>query len=323
MTICRASAALFSALVFVADCVAEPLELDATPVPLHEENESFTRIGELDYLGGLRLSSSDPRFGGLSGLAVSSDGRRLSFVTDAGSWIRAIPRYDPRGRLIGLTAAEIGPLLRPGGQPLRKKRESDAESLSRIRDGLLVSFEHDHRFLFYGGGTNPFLNRPILIKAPPIPGRAARNRGIEAATYLPDGRVFAVSENVPENAPHVKAWVRVNHRWRTLAYERTTLFHPTGAATLPDGDVLILERRFTYVGGFAARLVRLPAPALRSGKFVSGQELARLEPPLIEDNFEGVDVWRDGAGRTLIYLISDDNFFPLQRTILLLFSLRS
>ena len=53
------------------------------------------------------------------------------------------------------------------------------------------------------------------------------------------------------------------------------------------------------------------------------RELARLQPPFIEENFEGLDVRRDRKGRTLVYVISDDNFFSLQKTILLLFALES
>ena len=31
---------------------------------------------------------------------------------------------------------------------------------------------------------------------------------------------------------------------------------------------------------------------------------------------EGISVWRDAAGRTRVTLISDDNFFALQRTVI-------
>jgi hypothetical protein len=59
-------------------------------------------------------------------------------------------------------------------------------------------------------------------------------------------------------------------------------------------------------------------------------EVARLEPPLSVDNFEGIDARRDASGRTLVYLLSDDNNCAktdagrggpgLQRTLLLLFA---
>ena len=37
---------------------------------------------------------------------------------------------------------------------------------------------------------------------------------------------------------------------------------------------------------------------------------------------EGIAIRRDSAGRTLIYLLSDDNFSFMQRTLLLMFELR-
>jgi hypothetical protein len=35
------------------------------------------------------------------------------------------------------------------------------------------------------------------------------------------------------------------------------------------------------------------------------------------DNLEGISVWRDQAGRTRVTLVSDDNFFALQRTVVM------
>jgi hypothetical protein len=314
--------ALVSGIFFSAVSSAEPLLIRTTPVPLHDEDESIDRVGGLTYLGGLHLASPDQRFGGLSGLAVSPDGQRLSFVTDAGSWIQASPRYDAQGRLVGIISAEIGALLDPKGQPVRRKRDADAESLVRTTNGFLVAFEHKHRFWRFRGQPNPFLNRPTEIALPRALDHGARNRGIEAAALLGDGRLFALSENFPKNAPYVKGWYRELGKWHELTYERTALFHPTGATVLPDGDLLVLERRFTFVGGFATRLVRVPHLSIQRKKMVRGHELARLEPPFVEENFEGVDVWRDNAGQTLVYLVSDNNFFPLQKTILLLFAIR-
>ena len=53
---------------------------------------------------------------------------------------------------------------------------------------------------------------------------------------------------------------------------------------------------------------------------LNGEDLLRLDPPLRLDNFEGIAVQEDAAG-TLIYLISDNNFQPFQRTLLLQFRL--
>jgi hypothetical protein len=55
-------------------------------------------------------------------------------------------------------------------------------------------------------------------------------------------------------------------------------------------------------------------------KVVEGRELARLAPPLSVDNMEALAVERDGA-RTIIWIASDDNFNPMQRTLLMKFAL--
>ena len=52
-----------------------------------------------------------------------------------------------------------------------------------------------------------------------------------------------------------------------------------------------------------------------------GALLARFARPLTVDNYEGVAVTRDADGVTLVYILSDDNFNFLQRTLLLLFRL--
>jgi hypothetical protein len=49
--------------------------------------------------------------------------------------------------------------------------------------------------------------------------------------------------------------------------------------------------------------------------------LARLAPPLSVDNMEAMAVREEAGGRS-VYLGSDDNFMPFQRTLLLKFGLK-
>ena len=104
----------------------------------------------------------------------------------------------------------------------------------------------------------------------------------------------------------------------SLTTYATTIFRPTGAATLDNGDVVVLERRFTVIGGVAARLRLLKNVATGN---LEGKVIAELIPPVSVDNMEGIAVRRDPSGNYLIYLLSDDNFFPVQRTLLLIFEL--
>ena len=93
---------------------------------------------------------------------------------------------------------------------------------------------------------------------------------------------------------------------------------PTGADRAGD-QVIVLERRLSLLGGLEARLASFDVALLREGAVVEGQELARLGTDSIAENFEGVAAAAAGDGQTAIYILADDNFVPLQRTVLLQF----
>jgi hypothetical protein len=81
----------------------------------------------------------------------------------------------------------------------------------------------------------------------------------------------------------------------------------------------VLERRYTPGVGNAVRFLRVPRTEIGPDRRVSGEVVGAVGVPLTVDNFEGVAVRTGDDGETLIYVISDDNFNPLQRTLLMLF----
>ncbi len=317
-----ALAALLAILpALIAPSAARPLALGVAPVPLNAERPGADAAGALRFQGALVLTARDRRFGGISGLAASPDGRRLIFVTDRGDWITATPRHDGRGRLVGLDQAETGALIGPDGLVPGGKRNRDAESIARLDGGYVVSFEHRHRLWRYRATATPFAAPPTEIPLPADLYGAPPNGGIEALAALGDGRLLALAEKFPKDRSYLRGWIWTRGLWRGFRWRREGLFHPTGAVLLPGGDLLVLERRFTFLGGFAARLVRLDPATIKPGALVTGREIARIEPPLIAENFEGIAALRAPGGGIRLYLISDDNFHPLQRTILVQFAL--
>lgn len=299
---------------------------------LNPEDWAQDKVGPLTWRGGLELTSPAPYFGGFSGLLLSTDGRHLTAVNDQGHWLTAEMTYDAAGDLSGLTGAAMGPLLGEDGAPLDGKGRQDAESLARLANGdLLVAFERDHRLWRYAAvatpaGQSPLAQRPNLVSPPEGSLSLPANQGLEAMVALPGGRIFAIAEGETEKDLH-PAFIWDGQTWRHFSYRGADGHRPTGATLLPDGDILLLERRFTTLGGLSLRLARLAASALQdpaglTGKTLSGQELVRLSPPLTIDNFEGIAARQGAKGETLIALLSDDNFSPLQRTLLLLFELR-
>ena len=86
-------------------------------------------------------------------------------------------------------------------------------------------------------------------------------------------------------------------------------------------DVIVLERRYVPFGILSARLKLVRAENVQPGAKLLGEELLNLESPLNVDNFEGVAVQEDPNKGTIIYIVSDDNYNPFQRTLLLQFRL--
>ncbi len=303
-------------LLFPAAAPARILTVEAVPVALDPENPARKSIGRLEFIGGLRLSSSDPAFGGFSGLDISADGR-LTAIGDRGQWLSA-RLEEEQGRPVALTDASMMPLQGIGGQGLNGPWR-DAESLARLPGGgWLVAFERFHRIRryeekapLYGGGA-------AIVPRPPALDAAPANGGIEAMTVLADGRILIFAEDMrTEQGTHPGWLIGPDGSMARLSLRAEGLFKPTGLSTLANGDVLLLERRFTLIGGVAARISRLRRQDIRPAARLGAQELARLEPPLTVDNFEGIAAVADG-----IYILSDDNFNPLQNTLLLKFRLR-
>ncbi len=325
-----AAAAAFSSIGAVPPA-DRGLTLEVAHVPLDSSDPSRLAVGALRYLGGLWLSSADHRFGGLSDLRVSPDGARLFAVSDCGRGLHGLallrcgrPSHRTRRR------PPRGPRVASRGAG--RNRRGGRRGLV-LGDGLEVAFEGRPRVQAYSAEP-PFAGPARLLPAPPGTGGCDRNGGVETMADTADGRRLLVCEGRRGASLTVPAWVGAGLDWTPreypLAFEGGWAgqpFRPTGAARLPDGDMLVLERRFPPIG---ARLVRLARENVESTGPLAPQEIARFESPLTLDNFEGVEARRDASGRTLVYLLSDDNGCAktpgavrsgLQRTLLLLFSL--
>lgn len=318
------------ALLLSSGVGAETLRIVATQVPLNRADPSIAQVGRLVYRGGLLLRSRHRRFGGLSGLHVSADGKRLLAISDKGRWVEARLRYDRAGRLTGLRGARIGWLRGPGGT-IPRWRERDAETLAMLPGGrLAVGFEGTPRIWVYPPSRTPFARRPKALAIPEGLRFASRNAGLEALAALAGGRLLALAEDMAAPAPQGygahAGWLRAKGRWAALAYQRVGLYRPTGAASLPPGtkhagDVVVIERALYLFAGFSIRVMLLPGRAIKPGARLRPIHLATLASPLTVDNFEGVAARRGPRGETLIYLVSDDNFSPAQQTYLMMFRL--
>jgi len=300
----------------------QPIAVFSTTVPLDPRNPAVLQAGELEYRGGIALRSTDARFGGFSGLHVSTDGIALLAISDRGAWLRLRLAYDRKGRLVGAAQAEMGPLIGENGAPL-KGLEADAEALAVMPDGsMLVAFERRHRILHYPEASPPFSKPPTLFPIPEGLEKAPPNAGLEALTHVGRGFLVAIAERMTAGGGALAAWVGRGGVWEPFGYVRKPGFRVTAAGLLPGGDLLVVEHRYSAVSGSVGRFVRVARNSIVPRQRVEGRELALLEPPLTTDNFEGVSIRRGEGREALIYVISDDNFNPLQRTLLMMFALK-
>jgi len=318
----------------LADSETGPLNLQVEEINLNPLNTKQNTIGVLQYRGGFSLTSDVGNFGGLSGLSLSADGTEMTAVSDQGDLLRARLLLDKSGKLIGLDKTRFHRLRGIKGSYISRradKLDQDAEAVERLADGsYLVSFEVRHRVLRYTDLTA----KPSLFAVPPGIGKAPRNGGLEAMTALPDGRILVLSEKFRTSKDGGKdggkkgrgdyiGWLLSpdGESLGRVYWPGIGIFKPTDLAALPNGDVLLLQRRYTVIGGPGARLSHIPADKITPGARLMDVELARLVPPLSVDNFEGLAVHPDPKGGWWIYMLSDDNFNPLQRTLLLQFHL--
>ncbi len=314
----------------IKNLVAGRLDVTATAIGSFSRTSSDTHFGRLEWRGGLQLSSTHPNFGGWSGLALETDGRRFIAVSDGGAWMTGELTYEG-AKLSGMKNPRIGPLLTTEGQPLKRNRDRDAEAVAIVSGGtskgsLLVSFEQNARIARYDmleAGVSPargFLALPAESR------KMRRNSGLEAMTVLKGGpfkgSVLAMAERLYDSARNHTGWIWAGGKAQRFQLTNIGDFDVTDVASLDDGSIIILERRFRWLEGVRMRLRKVPANALRAGAILSGDVLleANLEQEI--DNMEGLAVTRGRDGETLLTLISDNNFNTvLQRTIILQFAL--
>lgn len=272
-------------------------------------------VGRLHFLGGWTLSSPDRRLGGLSGLHVEN-GQAIA-VSDAGMVVRfPLPGTVAEPR-ISFQPVDAG----PGPRRLRTTR--DTEGLAVTGNQLWISFERYNAVWRYDRTTLAAQSgaRPDLMR------RWRGNSGPESLVRLADGRFLAIEEGRDNGSTESQAILFAGDpavpgtSAIRLTYRRPAGYRATDAALLPDGRVLILNRGLSWLR-LSAKLVVADVRGLREGGVLAGQEVATLAAPTVIENMEGMAVTRE-AGRTIVWLTSDDDFMRMVRhTYLLKFELR-
>jgi hypothetical protein len=232
-----------------------------------------------------RLTAPDARFGGLSALAVENGA--LVALTDSGVVARFLPPGASDTLLIALHDLPAGP-----GRANRKAgRDSESLLADPAGRGWWVGFENRHMlWLFDRDFGRALVARRLAVDWLP-------NRGGEALVAGAAGVMV-----LPEGGGKAAGGAMIAPKWTA------------DATRLADGRLVLLIRRPTFKG--FDNQVWIYAGA--------GKPMRRIALDLAAlDNMEGIAAAPLPNGGTRLWIVSDDNFRPWMRTLLVALDLPS
>lgn len=269
-------------------------------------------LGEgVSFAGGVHLLT--PTVSPLRSLSDLKLVSETGFVTvsDAGDLVRGELVLDEAGKLIGLSQLRSRRLTLTDGNPITAKVDGDAEGLAILPNGeLLVSFERDHRIWNYGPldalRAPTYLPRPIWA--------FNDNGGMEALAAFDSTlwRVAGEDGGVWDcNVVQCSAIVPV-----PAELPKDANYRITGMDRDPHTDgYWVIQRAFSPPIDARARVRYMAADG------ALGPVVVELKLPGTTDNFEGIAA-RQNGDTTRLYILSDDNENPLQRTLMLAFDVK-
>lgn len=288
----------------------------AEPVLLYPRDPARRRVGALVFEQGYRLRGTGKAFGGYSSLIVNGD--QFLLLGDFG----VFARFRLRGGRIDQVSTGALP-AGPGSGWRKLDRDSEAMTIDPATGQIWVAFENANEIWRYDRALAEAERHaaPRSMRHWPI------NNGAEAFVRLHSGRFLAIAESDP--------WLKGKGRAAisftgdpTIAPDRGFAFSylppkghdPSDMAELPDGRIVVLNRRVALRGGLTVVVTIIDPRAIRPGALVRGREIARFAGDMLRDNFEGVAVVREGDA-TKLWIVSDDNQSVFQQTLLLKFRL--
>jgi len=308
--------------------VAAPasIEVNARPIPAFDRSDrSRVRFGALEYRSGLVLTSRFPGFGGLSGIRLDPKGERFISFSDKGNWFTGSIVYQGR-EMTGLADVEAAPMLGPDGKPIQTRGWYDTESIALDGPFVYIGLERVNRVLRFDFSKGFTRSRGEVVPLPPAASRLPNNKGLEALVFVPKGMplagtLIAISERGLDAKGNLIAFLVGGPTPGQFGLRRTENFDISDAVLLASGELLVLERKFSWLAGLGIRIRRIALASLAPGAVIDGPSIFQADLGNEVDNMEGIDAHVTPEGDTVLTMVSDDNFSPLQRTLLLQFTL--
>lgn len=319
-----ASAAILTTSAHVPARAEGPVEVLAAKILNFRLGGTETRFGRLEFVGGLQLSSDAKEFGGFSAVRVRGD--KVWLVSDRCRVFTATMARDVTGAPHDLTGFSFQLLPRRDGKALSRFGYYDCEALDVAGETAFIAFEHGGSIGRFQVDANGKLSGFRDVTPPGDKIRFARNAGVEAMALFPAGsphagKALVVAEETLDEAGNHIAYFGDGKSRSMFSVARSDDYAITDAAFLPDGRLLLLERRFGLQVSPAMRIRMFDTSLIAKGAVIDGETLLEADLGYRIDNMEGIDAWTDDQGRTRLTLVSDDNFNFFQSTILLEFVL--
>lgn len=309
-----------------AEALRETFSVRSRQITEFKVGSEATTFGKLEFVGGIEMTSANPLFGALSAIRFRPDGDSFVAVMDTGHWIEGAIIRDVTGRLAGLSDLTVTSMTDTNGVAQLEKWKVDSEGLALREGEVIVSFEQSARVDVYpdpGFSSSPPLGQLSL----PFPLTELRNNGgLEMLAIAPKdgplaGAAVVVSERSVDKADNLLAGILEGPMRGAFTVVRHDPYAVTDGAFLPDGDLLLLERRFNLASGLGMRIRRIPAAEIRPDAVADGEVLLEADMGYQIDNMEGLDVVTTPDGETRLVLVSDDNHSILERNLMLEFRL--
>lgn len=287
--------------------------LAITPLPAPDA-EGRALLGPFAWRGGWHLESPNTLFGGYSALLTVDDAKLLA-ISDSGNTLLLSEPDAPNRPALHIGAIGLG------RSSAKASRDIEAATRDSRSGTIWLGWEGRNAISRHGSD----LSMQAILAQPGMKDWPA-NTGAEALVRLADGRFVVLSEAFPshfDGKDHAGLLFAGDSakgaQARPFTFEGPRGYRPTDMAQLPDGRVLVLMRRVVWPLPlrFAGLVVVLDPATLHAGGTWRGKILARLEPPLPVDNFEGIAVRPTPSGGSDVWIISDDNTSQFQRTLLL------
>ena len=303
-----------------SNAFAKSIKVSAKPIERFLSGSEEKIFGRLEFLGGMELSSSHEKFGGISAFRFVNKNRFMA-LTDKARVITGTLERDG-STPTGLSDVRIKRIKDSKGRTITGKNDKDSESLAISGGHFFVGYERNDRIvrlLYKKRSLFADTGYEIDLNVYGFPS----NKGPEALALHPQtGELFAFAEHaLNADGNHRGFAIKGGKVQREITVKLRDGFSLTDADFLPNGDLILLERYYNPFLGAYMRLRLIDKKTLLEQDVIDGEVLIDADNSYEIDNMEALDISKMPDGSTRLTLVSDDNFSGNQRSLLLEFKL--